>query len=371
MSAYCSMIHGGLALKFDENLPTNATAQNCCIIKNNVLDIDIQTNFWNNLNFDTMRNLNKKDVWDPRCFGCKNIENNGGVSMRTGMNQGLIDSKKTNFSGPLRIDVTFDKSCNLACRICGSDSSTYWQKHLREHGLWNKPIFSDKNTDNLITALSNIDLSNLKQFVFSGGETLLGTEYWKVTEWLANNVPNSKEQLTVCFQTNGTQPIPQKYFELIEKFYLVKLHISLDGIEEQFEYQRWPASWNQVTDNLADFKENLPSNVMFVVEETFSIFNLFYHNKVANWICNNFASNREGDVTNHTQHYAIGNFDINNITIEYKNAISKHLIKPGWQENPQAIKEMLIEIKKFDQFRNQSFVKTFPEVAEFYSRYLT
>ena len=110
---------------------------------------------------------------------------------------------------------------------------------------------------------------------------------------------------------------------------------------------------------------------MFVVEETFSIFNLFYHNKVANWVSDNFAHNREGDVTNHTQHYAIGNFDINNITIEYKNAISKHMIKPDWQENPQAIKEMLIEIKKFDQFRNQNFAKTFPEVAEFYSRYLT
>ena len=44
-----------------------------------------------------------------------------------------------------------------------------------------------------------------------------------------------------------------------------------------------------------------------------TVINLFYHNKVANWVSDNFAHNREGDVTNHTQHYAIGNFDINNI----------------------------------------------------------
>jgi len=367
MSVYCSMIHGGLALAFNKS---GVGAWNCCIIADKKFDIDIQTNFWNNPNFDSMRSLNRKDIWNDKCFGCKNIENQGGESMRTGMNRGLIDSKKTNFSGPLRIDVTFDISCNLACRICGPSSSTYWQKHLKDHGLWNNSIFSDKNADKLITALSNIDLSNLKQFVFCGGETLLGTEHWKVAQWLADNVPNAKKQLTVCFQTNGTQTIPQKYFELIDRFSLVKLHISLDGIEEQFEYQRWPASWNQVTDNLANFKENLPSNVMFVVEETFSIFNLFYHNKVANWVSNNFAHNKEGDVTNHTQHYAVGIFDINNITIEYKNAISEHLIKPNWQENPQTITKMIDDIIKFDHFRNQSFTKTFPEVAEFYSRYL-
>jgi len=369
MSAYCSMIHGGLVLDFKQ-IPTGG-AQHCCLIAGKRFEIDIKTNFWNNPNFDTLRSLNKKDIWDDKCFGCKNIEDQGSESLRTGTNQGLIDSKKTNFSGPLRIDLMFDIRCNLACRSCGVDSSTFWQKHLKDNGLWNKPVYSDKNKDRVITALSNIDLSNLKQLVFCGGETLLGKEYWEVTQWLADNVPNAKEQLTVCFQTNGTQPIPKKYFDLIERFHLVKLQVSLDGATDKFEYLRWPASWNQVTDNLLNLRAELPSNVMFLIEETISIFNLFYQDELDTWVKENFATNREGDITNHTRHLAVGIFNTNNVTTEYKKEIDQSYFKPNWKENPQEITKMVNEIKQFDLIRKQSFAVTFPQVAKFYTQYLT
>jgi hypothetical protein len=100
----------------------------------------------------------------------------------------------------------------------------------------------------------------------------------------------------LCFQTNGTQPIHPKNFETIEKFHLVKLHISLDGVGNRFEYLRWPANWRQVTDNILDLRKTLPGNVMFVIEETVSIFNLLYINELESWVKQNFTTNREGDV---------------------------------------------------------------------------
>jgi sulfatase maturation enzyme AslB (radical SAM superfamily) len=368
------MIHGGLNLDFKNFTDKGqASIQHCCLRKD-LFPVDITQNFWKDTKLKKLRERNKQNIWDSGCSNCQYLEASNNVSMRTGMNHGLQITGQTNLSGPSRIDLMFDISCNLACRSCGPESSTYWQRHLKENKLWNQPVSTTRKKDEVIGALSKLDLSNLRQLVFCGGETLLGQEYWEVTEWLANNVLNAKEQLTVCFQTNGTQPIHLKNFKTIEKFYLVKLHISLDGITDRFEYLRWPASWSQVTDNILTLQQTLPGNVMFVVEETVSTFNLLYLEELELWIKNNFVTNREGDIINHTRHFAFGSFQLQNLTQEYVDIIkqSKYskFIPSDWKENPVAIKTMVEEIKKFDHLRNESFEKTFPEVANLYARFL-
>ena len=368
---YCSMIHGGLELNFKSL--TQTTVQHCCL-RSTAVQIDINTDFWNNNNFIPLREKNKTNTWDPGCSNCQRLEDAGYASMRTGMNDGLAIAGKTELSGPARIDLMFDISCNLACRTCGTYSSTFWQKHLKEHNLWAHPIFSPRNSHEVIHSLQQLDLSNLRQVVFCGGETLLGQEYWDVANWLADNVPNAKQQLTVCFQTNGTQSILEKNYSIIEKLFLIKLHISLDGVEEQFEYLRWPASWSQVTQNIFDLRETSPSNVMFLIEETISIFNFAYTNRLEQWVNENFTTNREGDQVNHTRHLAHGMFGLHNLTEQYIQSMSgtpyKNLIAPNLLVNPIQIKHMLYQIDQHDQLRGQSFAAVFPEVAEFYKQYI-
>jgi hypothetical protein len=119
------------------------------------------------------------------------------------MIEGLGNEK--NLSGPQRIDLLFDRSCNLACRTCFPESSTFWEKHLRDNNL---PVVKFKPTDNLATikkVLTNLDLSNLKQVQFCGGETLLGNTYWETAQILADLVPDAKDNLLLGFQTNATQ----------------------------------------------------------------------------------------------------------------------------------------------------------------------
>jgi sulfatase maturation enzyme AslB (radical SAM superfamily) len=367
---YCAMIHGGLQLDFKNDLPQ---IQNCCL-RNELMPADVSQNFWNSKPVIELRNLNKKNQLDSSCYDiCKKIESAGMESFRTGMNQGLGIYGQTDTSGPSRIDLMYDISCNLACRTCGTHSSTFWQKHLKENNLWNKPIFTPRSRSQVISALSQLDLSNLRMLVFCGGETLLGNEYWEVARWLADNVPNAKNQLTLCFQTNGTQGIHEKYFSIIEKYHLIKLHVSLDAVDEQFYYLRWPAQWDTVVENLLELRETLPSNVMFLIEETTSIFNLFYMNRLENWTRNNFSTNREGDTVVHTRHLARGVYGLQNCTQQYVDSLAtdlKNLIPKNWQENPEKIKAMIQQITQFDRIRSQSFHQTFPEVADFYSRYL-
>lgn len=335
-----------------------------------VADSDV----WTNPHLEKLRRINKQNVWAPGCANCERLESVNSSSFRIGMNEGLQILGQTQLSGPSRIDLQFDISCNLACRSCGPHSSTYWQKHLLQHGLWNQPISTTRLKKRVIDVLSGLDLSNLRQLVFCGGETLLGQEYWDVANWLGDNVPGAKQQLTLCFQTNGTQSIHAKNFETMEKFHLIKLHISLDGVGDKFEYLRWPAVWSQVTDNIFNLQNNLPGNVMFVVEETVSIFNLLYADELETWIGTNFTTNREGDVVNHTRHLARGKFCLDHMSNEYVDLMQKtsmkSLISASWKENSVGIETMLTEIKKFDQLRNESFQQTFPQVADLYSRFL-
>ena len=368
--AYCSMIHGGLALDFVIDVPR---AQHCCL-RNHTFAIDTTTNFWLDKNFIPLRDKNAIDrQWDAGCANCEKLEKAGMPSFRTGMNQGLGVLGKTNLSGPARIDMLFDISCNLACRTCGPQSSTYWQHHLKQHGEWPQAIFSPKKRDQAVHALKQLDLSNLRQLVFCGGETLLGQEYWNVARWLTQNVPNAKDQLTICFQTNGTQTIPKRYFDIIENTKLVKLHISIDGIHDRFEYLRWPAKWPDTMANIFDIRDTCPSNVMFVIEETVSVFNVLYLAEADAWIRNNFSTNREGDIVNHTRHLAHGLYSLDNSSQDLIDLLKKSgnydLVPRGWQEKPETIQRMLAEIRKFDSIRGQSFQEVFPEVWRCFERF--
>lgn len=367
-NVYCSMIHGGLNIDIKER----PFIQHCCLRREKIF-IEPDEPLWNNKLLAPLREKNLRGEWDQGCLNCKKLEQLGSVSFRQGMNHGLEIYGQTNLSGPARIDIMFDISCNLACRTCNPGASTFWQKHLKDHNRWTEPIFTTRQKDEVIELLSKLNLENLRQVVFCGGETLMGNEYWGVARWLSKNVPNAKEQLTICFQTNGTQSISSKNFDVIEKIQLLKLHVSIDGVGPQFEYMRWPASWTQVQENLFELRETLPSNAMFLVEQTISIFNVLDIDCVDQWVKTHFSANREGDAVDCTRHLAQGIFNLNNSTKELVEKMqandTKHLISPGWIERPGNVQEMVQEIKRFDGYRNQSFKEVFPETASAFSRY--
>lgn len=365
---HCPMIHNGLQI--DLKSLSGAININHCCLRTDLHSTTID-NIWNNPVLQPLRKLNLENKWDPGCGSCYSNEAAGFESFRTGTLK--MFGKQLTLSGPQRLDLMFDIGCNLACRTCNPYSSTYWQKHLADNNIPFSAPSPESKADQMIEILKTLDLSNLELVVFCGGETLLGSGYWSVVKAIAELAPRAQDKITLSFQTNGTQKIPEKYYNLIEKFHLLKLNISLDGIAQQFEYLRWPADWNQVTDNIFNLRETLPVNSMFLIEETISIFNLYYHDRLTAWAQENFSTNRLGDTTNHTSHIANGIFSLNNITQEYYHALPndlKALIPNNWKENPVQIKRMLEQILQFDQIRTQNWAEVFPEVSAFYSKYL-
>ena len=370
-SIFCPMIHGGLNvnLKVDNDLGYNQ----CCLSTTPLTFVEQDTINWTGKNFNENRHTNNTNQWLTGCGQCETLEKVGIKSFRKAMIEKF--GINTNLSGPQRIDLLFDRSCNLACRTCGPHSSTFWSKHLKENNLTTKEPVQTDSVDRINTIVKNLNLENLGMVQFCGGETLLGNNYWQAAKTIAELVPDAKNKIELGFQTNGTQTIDEKHYKTIEKFKLVKLLISIDGINDRFEYLRWPANWNQVVDNILNLKEKLPSNVMFFVQECTSCLNLFYFDEVSNWVKQNFNTNREGDPIDHSTQLAQNTYlNVNNITQEYVDAIKGtrliEAISPNWQENPDRIKFFIKETEKFDQLRGQDWKKTFPEVAEFYRRYL-
>lgn len=366
---FCPMIHGGLVIN-TLHYSQGTSFGHCCLRPGFFIDPAKET-IWNNKKFTYLRDLNDAGKWDNECWICQGNELAGKESFRTGTLKGF--GQKRNLSGPVRLDLVFDNSCNLACRSCWSLNSTFWLKHLIDNNLVDPatPIPTSK-ADEMIKILKSLDLSNLELVLFCGGETLLGNTYWRVAEAIADMVPNAKQQLTMSFQSNGTQSILERHHSTIDKFKLVKIHFSLDGIKDRFEYLRWPANWNQVVENMLNLREALPSNVMFLIEETMGCLNLFYNHEVSQWAKTNFAVNRFGDITNHTTHHVHGFLSLDNLTQEYIDALPndlKKLVKPTWKENAESIQAMIREIEKFDKIRNENWAVTFPEVYEFYKRY--
>lgn len=367
------MIHGGLNI--DLKVKNNTLMFNQCCLSTSKLAVPKDVGqLWESNQLQEIRNINKENIWLKDCWACERIENAGIKSFRQSMIEGL--GAETDLSGPKRIDLLFDRSCNLACRTCGPSASTFWIKHLKDAGL---PVRVEtgpnNNLETIRKVLTKLDLSNLKQLQFCGGETLMGNTYWNTAELIAELVPDAHERILLGFQTNGTQPIEEKNYKIIEKFKLVKFMISIDGIHDRFEYLRWPASWNQVVDNILTIREKVPSNVMFYIQECTSNLNLYYFNEVGNWIKENFKTTRFGDPVDHSTQLAQHPYlDVNIITQEYVEAIKgtemAKFIGADWQEDPEKIRTFITETEKFDRIRGDNWKKTFPEVADFYSRYL-
>ena len=218
---HCPMIHGGLQINLIH--PSDINFNHCCLrteLYQVSMDDTVSQSLWNDSALIPLRDINNKNIWDKNCWTCQGNELAGLTSFRTGM----LDKfgYRKNLKGPQRLDLMFDIGCNLACRTCGPELSTYWQQHLTKHHIKFTASTSRSRVNDMISILKTLDLSDLEMVVFCGGETLLGQGYWQIAEAIADQAPHSQEKIILCFQTNGTQSINEKNYKTIEKFRLMK-----------------------------------------------------------------------------------------------------------------------------------------------------
>lgn len=181
------------------------------------------------------------------------------------------------------LDFKFSSLCNLKCRICGPYCSSNWLKESLDTGDYHEhtiKIFSKyaerKFVNNEINfEIFNEILPNLHILEFYGGEPLMQPEHTRIMNILNSYPDIEKLNLELLYNTNGTI-YDESIIETWNKMGLVKLNISLDDIEDRFEYQRYPAKWNDVLNNIKLYKDHCNSNVKIHLYCTVSLYNIFY-----------------------------------------------------------------------------------------------
>ena len=280
----------------------------CCLTRPMAAD---KIDFHNNEYLQSIRNTWQQGKWPSSCLSCKEIEDSGGISRRQCSNQRYSDNDMYNTNVELvRIDYWTGDLCNLACAICGPNSSSVWKQEL------NYPTESKKTiVNNFWTA---VDTSQVKYVHFNGGEPLLSKEHVKFLHALPN-----KNLIHISYNTNGTVRPDQELVELWSQYKLVQIDFSIDDIGSRFEYQRYPAKWTEVVENLQWFIDQAPHNCMFGVNTTISILNNHNLNNLKNWLQENFYVSRFTDPIEHRQQPAAGKLALTsprNLAIEYLDA---------------------------------------------------
>tara|TARA_B100000282_G_scaffold87710_1_gene61238 strand:+ start:7692 stop:8822 length:1131 start_codon:yes stop_codon:yes gene_type:complete len=205
------------------------------------------------------------------CETCWQDENNGKQSKRQHSNIAL----KSASDGELtHLSIMTGNKCNLACRTCGSHSSTGWYKehlYVRKQkpnmpGFAHNPPIKEFN-DNI-----NVPLDKLQRIEVLGGEPFYEQEHLKFIERVCREADPSC--ITLFYSTNGTKKIDPEIEKMFSKFKQIDISFSIDAVGKKFEYIRTLGKWDQVEDTIAYWKKQ--SNVYIKNHATISILNMLY-----------------------------------------------------------------------------------------------
>ena len=272
-------------------LEPNGNVKNCIISKATLGSLDdqnIEEILKNNKTLEI-----KKDMLEGRypsnCEGCyfqeKHRDKNfNDISSRIYYAKEIgphispsLFSNKENFELK-HVDLRWSNKCNQACVYCGSDYSSKWAKEL------GKDVSSDKKQKDKLKKYVFDNVKNLKNVYMAGGEPLLMNENKELLNLLLQE--NSDVHLRINTNLSHTNT---GVFELIQKFKNVHWTVSVESIEEQYEYIRFGGNWEKFLDNLKLIQSNnrhkISFNMLYFILNHDSIFdcvsyfkNLGFHN---------------------------------------------------------------------------------------------
>jgi len=284
------------------------TVRPCCLADDEIVDdtgvkFDLNSAHFGQIqNSQYMQNLRQEflDGRQPRtCRKCWKEERAGRTSKRMHtldrLKHMLPDQTWTADAKPLMfLDLKLGNICNLKCRICGSWSSSTFaaeeldqmrdneQKKASYHyqmlraGAWPREnqLFWNE-IDKIVDQLQYIE--------FTGGEPFMIQEHFDMLRGLVDR--GIAGQIEIHYNTNGTQ-WPEQGEAIWKHFKTVEIAVSIDDVEERFEYQRTNAVWSEVLINIERFKQLRArnSNIQLQVCTTVNVFNVCYIEDVANWI---------------------------------------------------------------------------------------
>lgn len=377
---------------------TDGTFRACCLYQGKIENDDGKKHITDGVtvgdvwNSRYMQNLRTKFLNDERpeeCRYCWDLEDGGWKSKRINDLDRFYDPERkyepVSEENPVYFDLKLGSICNLKCRICTYENSIKWSKDAKalkladdatvDYYLANSRWAEDypEFWDDLLQYVDSV-----VQIDFAGGDPLLIKEHYRFLKLLTERADVSN--IAIHYNTNGSI-LPQDYIleEIWPKFKRVEIMLSIDALGKKFEYQRHGAKWETVENNIARFREF--DYIALQVCHTVNILNVLDICEFVLW-----AEEKDLEVyfnmLYHPSHYNIKNLPLlakraltervsaMHDTHEFKFASAKRSLEeihdyvstPGMDQELIAFQDITHNL---DEFRNEDFAKTFPELKKY------
>jgi hypothetical protein len=260
-----------------------------------------------------------KGEWHPECERCRQEEVNGMRSRREYENEdwgkwfgdmslekvlpitdedGTIDTSKQDIEF---MDLRYGNFCNLKCRMCGpTDSHMWYDDHVKlndgktgfkdsggrvvleknKKGKWDTDHFNWFQNNNRYWSNFEEHAPNAKKLYIVGGEPLIIPEHQESLERLVASGKSKKIQLE--YNSNLTM-VPDRLVYLWEQFKQIRIGVSIDGIDDVFNYQRTPAKFHAVYKNMMTLQNNKRINLKAWFAYTVTPMNVFHTADFMKW----------------------------------------------------------------------------------------
>lgn len=172
----------------------------------------------------------KESTWSPRIYETINWIKKFG--------EPAIDSPNIQW-----IDIRYNPTCNLKCKMCGPEYSTLWQK---ERNL--KITVNEDNKKYLHT----VNKKDLKKVYLAGGEPTYIKDYLVFLQELYTLNPDCE----VIINTN-LKKLSVEWKDIFKKFKNLTVVCSCDAIGKLGVYVRYPLGWDEFEENVKWVSKNV------------------------------------------------------------------------------------------------------------------
>ncbi|TNF25752.1 MAG: radical SAM protein [Deltaproteobacteria bacterium] len=175
------------------------------------------------------------------------------------------------------MDVKLGNICNLKCRMCNPYASSLLKNEFEQ--IYPGSLRQSENSEfdwykknNFFQELS-ANSKDLKLLHFTGGEPFLNKEMWDYIDALIEM--DLAKKIILRFNTNFTI-FSEDLFSKLKHFKEVRLYLSIDATEKEFEHIRFPGKWETIVSNFNELnrlaKDN--SNVTVILNPAIQILNV-------------------------------------------------------------------------------------------------
>lgn len=217
---------------------------------------------WNNNNYKELRRALAEGERPERCEVCWHNEDSGIVSNRQQWENdnwsefadiiSVNDDYSVN-NTPKWIELKVSNFCNLKCIMCSTHSSYKRVADLDIIGKYTTDGFETRllRPTTLFNSLNEWpDLwEHVHTLQFTGGEPIINQEHYDL---LAGIPLQHKQRIKLRYATNITH-INFKQYDLVKiwrEFKHVNIKVSMDGIDDVYNYIRQDGDWNTVYNNM-------------------------------------------------------------------------------------------------------------------------